>query len=218
MPYGKFSSYEEVATRFKIKFNETPFIQEMPITISDGLFEFIDDNLKLKRNYVSENAICESIIAPILNIVCKHNEISLWSHVKFDISEEDGLVGIPDFLIAPSSDIGTTFTHPVICVAEAKKENFNEGWAQALSEMIAAQRFNQKPEQAIYGIVTTGLFWQFGKLNQQHFTQEVIAYSAVENLQRLLNVLNWLISEAKKNITPAATFLFQSNENSEIKS
>lgn len=200
MPYGKFSNYEEVATRFQIKLMDASFIQETPITISTGLFEFIDDNLRLRRSYVSENAICENIIAPILNGVCKHNKISLWSHVKFDISEEDGLVGVPDFLIAPISEIGTTFTHPIICVAEAKKENFNEGWAQALSEMIAAQRFNQTPEQDIYGIVTTGLFWQFGKLNQNHFTQEVVAYSAVENLQRLLNVLNWLVLEAKKNI------------------
>jgi hypothetical protein len=162
---------------------------------------FSDDNLRSRRSYVSENAICENIISPILNVICKQNAISLWSHVKFDVSEEEGLIGIPDFLIAPISELGTTFGRPIICVAEAKKENFNEGWAQALAEMIAAQRFNQTPEQDIYGIVTTGLFWQFGKLNQNHFTQEVVAYSAVENLQRLLNVLNWLVLEAKKSIS-----------------
>ncbi|MEY4769243.1 MAG: hypothetical protein RL637_1882 [Pseudomonadota bacterium] len=201
MPYGKFSSYEEVATRFQIRLIDTSFIQENKLKVSKPLLQFIEDNLRSKRSYVSENAICESIISPILNIVCKQNDISLWSHVRFNINEEDGLVGIPDFLIAPVSELGITFSHPVICVAEAKKENFNEGWAQALAEMIAAQRFNQTPKQDIYGIVTTGLFWQFGKLNQNHFTQEVIAYSAVENLQRLLNVLNWLILEAKKSIS-----------------
>ncbi len=98
MSYGKFNTYEEVAIRFKIKFIETSFIQERPLKIPDSLFEFTDDNLRLKRNYVSENAICESIISPILNIICKYNQISLWSHVKFDISEEEGLVGIADFL------------------------------------------------------------------------------------------------------------------------
>jgi hypothetical protein len=188
MPYGKFNNYEEVATCFQIKFIETSFIQENPFKVPEGLFEFIDDNLRSRRSYVSENAICENIISPILNVICKQNAISLWSHVKFDVSEEEGLIGIPDFLIAPISELGTTFGRPIICVAEAKKENFNEGWAQALAEMIAAQRFNQTPEQDIYGIVTTGLFWQFGKLNQNHFTQEVVAYSAVENLQRLLTV------------------------------
>lgn len=199
MAYGKFSTYEEVATKFKIKLIEDSFIQETPITIAESLFEFINDNLRLKRSYVSENAICESIISPILNIISKANQISVWSHVHFDISEEDGLIGIPDFLIAPISDIGTTFTKPVVCVVEAKRDDFNEGWAQALSEMIATQRFNQTPDKDIYGIVTTGLFWQFGKLNQNYFTQDVVAYSAVENLQKLLNALNWLIIEAKKN-------------------
>ena len=200
MAYGKFGTYEEVATQFKIKLIEASFIQKKEIVIPESLFEFINDNLRLKRNYVSENAICEAIISPILTIISKYHQIPLWSHIRFDISEEEGLVGIPDFLIAPSSDIGTTFTHPIICVTEAKKENFNEGWAQALAEMIAAQRFNQTPDQDIYGIVTTGLFWQFAKLNQHNFTQEVIAYSAVEDLQQLFDVLNWLVSEAKKSL------------------
>ena len=200
MAYGKFGTYEEVATQFKIKLIESSFIQKKEISIPESLFEFVNDNLRLKRNYVSENAICEAIISPILTIVSKYNQIPLWSHIRFDISEEEGLVGIPDFLIAPSSDIGTTFTKPIICVTEAKKENFNEGWAQALAEMIAAQRFNQTPDKDIYGIVTTGLFWQFGKLNQNNFTQEVIAYSAVEDLQQLFDVLNWLVFEAKTSL------------------
>ncbi|NOQ35367.1 MAG: hypothetical protein GQ569_05660 [Methylococcaceae bacterium] len=200
MTYGTFKTYEEVAIRFRIKLIETSFIQESSIEVPAGLFEFINDNLRLKRSYISENAICENIISPILNIISKHHNISLWSHVRLDVSEKDGLVGIPDFLIAPVSDIGTTFTQPIICVAEAKKENFNEGWAQALSEMIAIQRFNETVDKDIYGIVTTGLFWQFGKLNQTNFTQEVVAYSAVENLQRLFDVLNGLFLEAKKTI------------------
>ena len=200
MAYGKFGTYEEVATQFKIKLIESSFIQKKEIIIPESLFEFVNDNLRLKRNYVSENAVCEAIISPILTIVSKYNQIPLWSHIRFDISEEEGLVGIPDFLIAPSSDIGTTFTKPIICVTEAKKENFNEGWAQALAEMIAAQRFNQTPDKDIYGIVTTGLFWQFGKLNQNNFTQEVIAYSAVEDLQLLFDVLNWLVFEAKTSL------------------
>ena len=200
MSYGSFKTYEEVATYFKIKLIETSFIQQSAIEIPESLFEFINDNLRRKRSYVSENAICENIISPILNIISKHHKISLWSHVRLDVSEKEGLVGIPDFLIAPVSEIGTTFTQPIICVAEAKKENFNEGWAQALSEMIAIQRFNDRVDKDIYGIVTTGLFWQFGKLNQKNFTQEVIAYSAVEDLQRLFDVLNGILLEAKKSI------------------
>lgn len=200
MAYGKFSSYEEVATKFNIKLVETSFLQEKSVEIKKDIFDFIDENLKLRRNYVSENAVCESIIAPILSVIAKHNQLPLWSHVRFDVSEKEGLVGIPDFIVAPASDIGTTFGKPVICVSEAKRENFNEGWAQALAEMIAAQRFNDDESFELFGIVTAGNFWQFGKLQTRYLTMDVVAYSAVENLQKLFNVLNWMFSEAKKNL------------------
>jgi hypothetical protein len=42
--------------------------------------------------------------------------------------------------------------------SEAKKDNFNEGWAQVLAEMIAAQIFNGNEPIEVYGIVTTGSF------------------------------------------------------------
>ncbi|MDU9049495.1 MAG: hypothetical protein Q3M30_11625 [Candidatus Electrothrix sp. Rat3] len=200
MPYGNFSTYEEVALKFRIRLVEQAFVEEKSIAIDKGLFDFINGNVRARRNYVSENAICESIISPILNIVAEHNGLPVWSHIRFDVSEEDGLVGIPDFIIAPASDIGTTFTTPIICIAEAKKENLNEGWAQVLAEMIAAQKFNDTEEQDIFGIVTTGNFWQFGKLRGNRLTMEVVSYSAGENLQKLLDVLNWITAEAKKNI------------------
>lgn len=200
MAYGKFKTYEEVATKFNIKLKEVSFVEEREIEVKKDIFEYIKENLETRRNYVSENAICESIIFPILDVISKHNGLPLWSHMRFDISEEDGLIGIPDFLVAPASDIGTTFTTPVICVSEAKKENFNEGWAQGLAEMIAAQRFNQKEDLEIFGIVTTGNFWQFGKLQENILTMEIVSFSALENLQKLFNVLNWIFHEAKKDV------------------
>jgi hypothetical protein len=201
MAYGKFATYEEVAAKFKIKLTELSFLQEREIIIKEDIFNFIKENLELRRNYVNEYVICESIIFPILSVVSKHNGLPLWSHMKFDVSEEDGLSGIPDYIIAPASDIGTTFEKPVICVSEAKKDNFNEGWAQALAEMIAAQRFNQDEQTEIFGIVTTGNFWQFGKLQQNNLTMEIISYSAIENIQKLFNILNWLFYEAGNNIS-----------------
>lgn len=201
MPYGTFSTYEEVATRFKIKLIEQSFVKEERIAVERALFEFINDNVKTRRSYVSENAICESIISPMLNVVAKHHHLPLWSHVRFDVSEEDGLVGIPDFMIAPASEIGTTFSKPIICIAEAKKENLNEGWAQVLAELIAAQKFNRKEELEVFGIVTTGTFWQFGKLYNNILTMEIVSYSAAENLQQVLDVLNWVTIEAKRDLT-----------------
>jgi len=200
MAYGKFLTYEEVATKFNIRLVELSFLQERGILIKEDIFNFIKENLELRRNYINEYIICESIIFPILSIVSKHNNLPLWSHTRFDVSEEDGLTGIPDYIIAPASDIGTTFEKPVICVSEAKKDNFNEGWAQALAEMIAAQRFNRNAQTEIFGIVTTGILWQFGKLQQNILTMEIISRSATENIQKLFNILNWLFYEAANNV------------------
>ena len=195
-----FSTYEEVAAKFQIKLKEDSFIKEKPLNLNPILFKLIDDNLKTRRSYVSENAICETIISPILNIVTKENNIPLWSHVRFDVAESEGLVGIPDFIIAPASDIGTTFIKPIICISEAKKDNFNEGWAQVLAEMIAAQIFNGNEPIEVYGIVTTGNFWEFGKLTKNILTREVVSISATEDLQKLLNVINWIVITAKQVI------------------
>ena len=146
MPYGNFSTYEEVALKFRIRLIEQAFVEEKSIAIDKGLFDFINGNVRARRNYVSENAICESIISPILNIVAEHNGLPVWSHIRFDVSEEDGLVGIPDFIIAPASDIGTTFTTPIICIAEAKKEPDILRWtAKCLNALSAILLFHGIP-------------------------------------------------------------------------
>ena len=205
MGFGHFKSLEEVAIKFDISIKRDRFIQEKPLEIETLFFDFISERLASGNSYVSEQAICENLIANILNMVQRNYTLQIWSHVSFNVSEEEGLVGVPDFLIAPVSKIDTIFELPVICVAEANKENLNEGWAQTLAEMIAAQRFNQNEERTIYGIVTTGELWQFGKLKAHLLTRDIVAYSASENLQKLLEVLNWLFFEAENSFQLSKT-------------
>lgn len=200
MTYGHFATYEEVATQFQLTLCEVSFVQEREIAVKPDLFAFIHDNVLLRRNYATEHAICENIIAPMLMIVSKEQDLPVWSHFRFDVAPEEGLMGVPDFLAAPASAVGTTFQQPVICVAEAKREDFDAGWAQALAEMIAAQRYNQDETMQIYGIVTTGRFWQFGILERDVVTLENISFSAQENLQRVMNILNWVFFVAKQHV------------------
>jgi len=64
--------------------------------------------------------------------------------------------------------------YPLLIVVEAKKNDFEQGWAQCLSELIAAKNLNQS-EKSVYGIVTDGKLWEFGKLNgcSQFSTTEI---------------------------------------------
>ena len=50
-----------------------------------------------------------------------------------------------------------------LCVIEAKQEKFDEGWPQALAEMVAASRQGVK---VCYASVTTGDIWMFGQLEK----------------------------------------------------
>lgn len=198
MSYENFKTYEEVAIKFGIKLQVKHFIEEKELEVEKDLFQYISSNLQKRANYVSENAICETIISNILNIVGRDYDLEVWSHMAFDVSEEDGLVGTPDFLIAPVSDIGTTFTSPIACVSEAKREDFTIGWGQALATMIAAQRYNNSTEKDIFGMVTTGDIWKFGKLRNNELTMDTVLFSATEDLQRLFNVVNRIFFEASK--------------------
>lgn len=198
MVYGTYKTLDEVANKFDIEIKEIEFVLETNLLVDNSLFQVIKKNLSKKRNFISENSICEAIIFPILNLVSDVYDLPLWSHVRFDISIEDGLTGIPDFLVAPVSKTGLSFINPVVCIAEVKKENFDEGWTQALCEMIAAQRFNNDTTKPIYGIATGGHLWQFGKLIDKQLVIEPKIYSATMDLQRLFNALNWFLGEAKK--------------------
>ena len=44
MVYGKFKTYEEVATKFCIKLQEVSFLQEKEIVVKPDIFAFIKEN------------------------------------------------------------------------------------------------------------------------------------------------------------------------------
>ncbi|MCB1192515.1 MAG: hypothetical protein H7A23_01365 [Leptospiraceae bacterium] len=200
MAYGTFKTLGEVGEKFNIESSREKFVSENSTQINEGILEFLQNRLSSQTSYVSENSISEMIIAPILVVISEKHNLPIWSHVRFDVSEEDGLIGVPDFLLAPASKMGDTYKSPVVCIAEVKKENFSEGWVQVLCEMIAAQRFKGEPQKTIYGIATGGSIWQFAKIVGKKFVLDPRIYSATVNLQQVLDVLNWFIGEAKKEL------------------
>jgi hypothetical protein len=136
----------------------------------------------------TEFAVCDAIIRPIIGIVAENYNLKIWSHVPYNVDEEKGLVGEPDYLIAPKTKYGA-MAKPSLCVIEAKKDDFEDGWAQALSEMVASSLLGT---DICYGIVTTGAIWQFGKLEKGVFVIDSRYLSATTELQRVFNTINWI--------------------------
>ncbi|MCI5150828.1 MAG: hypothetical protein D3916_15845 [Candidatus Electrothrix sp. MAN1_4] len=199
MPYGKFATLGQVAEAFGITLKKVWFLQEVPknsITVPDYKTSEIKKRLSKTSALRNEAARCNQIITPILNIVVdEHEPLQLWIEEPFNVDESNGLTGTPDYLIALET-AGEEMAVPPICVIEAKQDKFDEGWTQALAEMVAA---TMKGADTCYGIVTTGKAWEFGKLEDNVFTREPDQVTT-RNLQDLFDILNWIISLAKKEI------------------
>ena len=129
-----------------------------------------------------------------MDIVAKNYALKVWSHVPYHVDKEKGLVGEPDYLIALKNKYGG-MAKPALCVIEAKKDNFDEGWTQALAEMIASSLLGTT---LCYGVVTTGIIWQFGKLENDLFVIDANPLFALTDLQSVFNALKGLFHEIEE--------------------
>ncbi|NOQ34959.1 MAG: hypothetical protein GQ569_03590 [Methylococcaceae bacterium] len=198
MPYGKFQSVSEVARLFDIEVNANQhFIDKLNIAIPHSDFKRLEKKLADDLSFINETTICERIISPILELISDNYEsLKIWSHVPYNVDKEKGLAGEPDYLIAAKTKYGD-MDIPPLCVIEAKKDDFEEGWTQALAEMVAASLQGRK---ACYAVVTTGNTWEFGKLENKLFTREPTKFSATVNLQEIFDMLNWVFNIANSHL------------------
>jgi hypothetical protein len=177
MAFNQFKTLAEVLSRFDIVYSkERVYKADSGVLPSQSLREQIAFALEVDIYKTSEYARCESLIFPMLQEAWKphKNTIRLWSHVP--IAAEEPLTGTPDYLIAQASPLGNiVLGKPILAAVEAKRENFDEGWAQCTAEMLAAQHLNHDVD-CIWGIVTNGESWEFGTLIGRHLANQ---YSVV---------------------------------------
>ena len=176
------------------------FIPELPeINVKSSLKEDIEYNLQAYRS--NEFYACENLVSPILRYVWQNmyfTDINMWTHqsIKYD----DDLCGVPDFMFTHlEQEQYQILSYPIITIVEAKTDNFVEGWAQCIAQMLACQKLNTKPNVIILGIVTTGKFWEFAKLTGDIVAIHNVSY-AIGDLPKLITVLAYLLGEAKKQL------------------
>nr|VFJ89477.1 MAG: hypothetical protein BECKH772A_GA0070896_1001516 [Candidatus Kentron sp. H]VFJ91014.1 MAG: hypothetical protein BECKH772B_GA0070898_1001316 [Candidatus Kentron sp. H]VFJ97328.1 MAG: hypothetical protein BECKH772C_GA0070978_1001216 [Candidatus Kentron sp. H] len=171
MPFSDYKTLAQVQTDYRIKYREQGFIAPRPWEPSSGFLSEFAFNRENMDMFSSEAARCQMVIFPIVREVYKHycRTTSLW--VRKPIAFDDKLNGTPDYIVSRRSELGkTVLEHPLLIVAEAKRNDFEQGWAQCLSELIAARNLNLS-ERAVYGIVTDGKLWEFGRLEGDVFTK-----------------------------------------------
>ena len=172
MSFSKFKGIAEVQQEFGIRYLEDNFMifQELPPSQNFiGDFEFSKQNIDV---FSSEAARSEVVISPLLREVYKQHYQNYAFWIQKSIRYDDELSGTPDYLFSRRSPLGKTVLEPpLVVVVEAKKNDFEQGWGQCLAELVAAQKINGDRHRTIYGIVTDGNLWQFGKLYDDVFTQ-----------------------------------------------
>ena len=198
MNFKEFNNRGEVLKKFNLTFEQKNFVKQIKFDINPYFEKRILKNYAKPGVFKCEYSICEAIIYPILAEISEANDLPIWSHCPLK-SEEADLSGTPDYLFALSEVGGDDYKKPVVCLGEAKKENFTEGWAQVSAEMVAAQKLNGCEDIPIYGLVTTGIFWDFAILEGNVFTISEFKYNAPGQIDEVFGILNWIFSEGRKN-------------------
>ncbi len=191
MAFSDFNTIPEVQERFGIKYSENDFFRvEDTLSPSEQFlqeFEFTRQHINI---FGSEAARCEAVIFPVLREIYKGyaDHYALW--IKESITYDETLSGTPDYLISTKSELGKLIVGtPLIILVEAKKNDFEQGWGQCLAELVAAQKIKDDPDFPVYGIVTDGTLWEFGRLVGDTFTRNRANFT-LTNLPVLFGAVN----------------------------
>ena len=150
---------------------------DRPLPQQVTLAQQIHDTLPLV-SLSSETARREVLIAPIVLAIAVHCQSQL--RIEYALAVNDWLKGTLDYLLRS--------THSLI-VIEAKRDDLSRGFTQLAAEMIALAQAEDL--EMLYGAVTIGEVWRFGKLDQARktITQDIALYSVPGQLEQLLQIL-----------------------------
>jgi hypothetical protein len=200
MAFSNYKSISSVIKKFQIKYVQSNFMLEVEFPAKESFKEELD--LLFTDGVIdnSEDAICENLIYPVLKEVWKpyRSKLTLWSHEALTYDED--LSGIPDYTVTQRNSLSTiVFDKPYFLMVEAKQDKFEEGWSQCLAEMIAVQRINDDFVSDVFGIVSNGKIWQFGKLVGDVFTRNKNLYM-IQDLDKLFAAVNYIFQQCELKI------------------
>lgn len=169
----EYFGYQKINEKFHLKQSAV----EMP------MFDYLNSQIEDHLLHISlENEITrrEFLIAPILSFVRHLTQAKLNSEYWFEVSHQ--LKGSLDYYLRRENDL---------LVVEAKNADLTRAFAQLAVELVALDRADETEKDIIYGAVSTGQEWQFGKLDRRRktFYQDISVYVLPNNLEEILRIL-----------------------------
>lgn len=140
-------------------------------------------SLEQRLPYVSltsEAARREVLIAPIVLTLIDYTQAQL--RIEYAIRVSDQLKGSLDYYLQSQNSL---------LIIEAKNADLARGFTQLAAELIALDQWLDSDTRPLYGVVSTGDIWQFGRLNrQQHqIEQDLSLYRVPTDLEDLFPIL-----------------------------
>jgi hypothetical protein len=170
-------------------------VEAAPIEIS----AFFEERLeRLHRNFALYNS--ESAKELLIDAFCeealeRRSQLQAWKEAPL---RSDTLTGFVDYLIAQKR---AYLGPPLLCVVEAKKDDFEQGTAQCLVSMDACAWQNAQKQHVIpvFGVVTNGSGWQFYQRGSLGEYRESVLFTSGD-APRLLGALDFIFAECEKNL------------------
>lgn len=126
----------------------------------------------------NETARRETLVSPImLEVICS---CQCQMRIEYPLNVNNWLKGYLDYLLRSTNSL---------LVIEAKNDDLTRGFTQLAVELIALSHIEE--QNVIYGAVTMGDIWRFGKLdrNSQQITQDINLFKVPDELDNLVRVL-----------------------------
>ncbi len=143
----------------------------------------LSETLKLSIQRVditSEIAQREFLIAPVLVKLLEITEIRIRPEYPLEVNHQ--LRGTFDYLL----DDKVNFL-----LIEAKNGDLKRGFTQLTAEMIAFDKADESEQEIIYGAISIGDVWRFGKLERQSklIYEDINSFSVPTDLEELIQML-----------------------------
>ncbi len=143
-----------------------------------------------RLSLTSEMARREFLIAPVLTDLLHYTQTTL--NVEYPVVVSNQLKGSLDYLLQ---------NHQTFLVIEAKNEDLERGFVQLAVELIALDQWIDSDQSILYGAISTGNIWQFGRFDRQSraITQDLDLYRVPADLDDLLRILISILSLTGKS-------------------
>nr|VFJ94096.1 MAG: hypothetical protein BECKH772A_GA0070896_100664 [Candidatus Kentron sp. H]VFJ95423.1 MAG: hypothetical protein BECKH772B_GA0070898_100763 [Candidatus Kentron sp. H]VFK01514.1 MAG: hypothetical protein BECKH772C_GA0070978_100684 [Candidatus Kentron sp. H] len=103
-------------------------------------------------------------------------------HVEYRLDGGENLSGAVDYFIKSSNNI---------LIVDAKKGDLEQGFNQLAVALVALDKYDDSSSEVLYGAVTSGDFWRFGRLDREEklLRRDMNGYVLPSNLDALFSIL-----------------------------